>query len=435
MHATKCGHGDNPHQERKPYKYHNKSEGTFASKGVSSAHATGVSTSFSQGKGRESEKRIHKRRCSESRDTPVGANSDDQIREYERSNDYKRYFHLLESLWRKNEKVHKKPVTPDYILQEIDRFKHKKENKQDGHKHQNWLETIRLGFLQQFYHLKTEVGGKTLTAQYVIDAYGNNKELKPYRARDYSCFLFECFKNPIEPAKVDGGIITAEKIIQYLPSDKQNLCKLAEIKRYLCMNDILLDGKPVTAREVINLFDMSSYVKAPLFKGLFLQEAYFKSLLLDGKKITPDMVCEVFEGLNIEEGLRAKELFMKKLHARKIPFSDKIVTSEHDCEAFSVLNAEMSPHPIPGFQHRQPNQSQHKSLATCASKDVTGASMMLSQKGDPKILEEYFRSGKRWNNCVVTTADVLAFYERTKQLINYLNFLQSLWRNKTAHKR
>ena len=126
MHATKCGHGDNPLQEHKPYKYHNKSKGTFASKGVSSAHATGVSTSFSQGKGRESEKRIHKRRCSESRDTPVGANSDDQIREYERSNDYKRYFHLLESLWRKNEKVHKKPVTPDYILQEIDRFKHKK---------------------------------------------------------------------------------------------------------------------------------------------------------------------------------------------------------------------------------------------------------------------------------------------------------------------
>ena len=434
MHTTKCGHGDNPLQERKPYKYHNKSKGTFARKGVSSAHATGVSTSFSQEKGREIENRIHKRRCSEGRDTPrVGASSDDQIREYERSNNYKSYFHLLESLWRKNETVHKKPVTPDYILQEIDRFKHKKENKQDGPKHQNWLETIRLDFLHKCYYLKAEVDGKTLTAQYVINAYGNNKELNPYRARDYSYFLFECFKNPTDSATVDGGIITAEKIIQYFPSDKQNLCKLAEIKRYLCINNILLGGKPVTAREVIDLFDRSSHVKAPLFKGFFLQEAYFKNILLDGKKITPDMVCGVFEGLNTEKGRQAKEHFMEKLHERKIPFSDKIVTSEHDREAFSVLNAEMNPHPLPGFQHRQPNQSQHKSLAACASKDVAGASMMLNQKDDPKILEEYFHSGKRWNNCVVTTADVLASYERSKQLVGYLKFLQSLWCNKTAH--
>ena len=38
-----------------------------------------------------------------------------------------------------------------------------------------------------------------------------------------------------------------------------------------------------------------------------------------------------------------------------------------------------------------------------------------------------------WNNSVVTTADVLAFYESSKQWRGYFNFLQSLWRKKTKH--
>ena len=42
---------------------------------------------------------------------------------YERSNDYCKYFDLLASLWRKNAMVHKgQPVTPDFILTEIEAF-------------------------------------------------------------------------------------------------------------------------------------------------------------------------------------------------------------------------------------------------------------------------------------------------------------------------
>ena len=58
---------------------------------------------------------------------------------------------------------------------------------------------------------------------------------------------------------MDGGPITAEKVVEYCPDDTRSLCKLAEIKSYLCLNGIYLNGKPVEVGEVIDLYDRSSY--------------------------------------------------------------------------------------------------------------------------------------------------------------------------------
>ena len=67
----------------------------------------------------------------------------------------------------------------------------------------------------------------------MIDAYTRQNNNPPLPiAADYSYFLFECLKKQIT-AQVDGGPITADKIVEILPVQESNrLCKLAEYKAY-----------------------------------------------------------------------------------------------------------------------------------------------------------------------------------------------------------
>ena len=424
-------------------KYQHPSGGFHTGQSLLSPDVRVRSAPYSQGESREFgvnilERNVSHNYISPNVDVDVDVDADDlSLREYERLNKYNEYFHLLESLWRNNGVVHKnKPVTPDFILTEINRFSDKQELTKVGYIHRNKIERLRLNFLKEFYFSGAVVEGRKLTVESVINAYTNRIQFTSLIAAGYSHFLFECFKKQIV-AQVDGGPITAEKIVHTLPMEEYRLCRLAEYKAYFCLNEVNLYGKAIEVSEVMDLFDKSvhSHPKAPLYKALFVQNAFLNDMFLNGQKITFGMVCELFDVVSTKEAAEAKKSFISECEKRN---SINAKRASNEGEALSELNTEKSLPTLWGCKpKRQPNQSKYESLRACASQGLTQSSTentcLFSPHEDGRTLEYCFHRGERWNNSVVTTARVLDCYERFNQLVQYLNFLQSLWCNKNIH--
>ena len=265
-------------------KYQHPSGGFHTGQSLLSPDVRVRSAPYSQGESREFgvnilERNVSHNYISPNVDVDVDVDADDlSLREYERLNKYNEYFGLLGSLWRMNGMVHKnKPVTPDFILTEINRFSYQQEKTKMGNHHRNVIETLRLNFLKDFYHSGVVLEGRKLTAQYVIDAYKSRNKLPNPIATDFSSFLFECFKQGIA-AQVDGGPITAEKIVEILtrPSKKPYHANWLNIKHIFVLMGIYINGNAVEVKEVMELFDKSVHVhrKARLYKAFFVQNAF-----------------------------------------------------------------------------------------------------------------------------------------------------------------
>ena len=54
-------------------------------------------------------------------------------------------------------------------------------------------------------------------------------------------------------------------LLNTAPDDARSLCKLAEIKSYLCLNGIFLNGKTVEVGEVISIFSIDPVMRMHLY--------------------------------------------------------------------------------------------------------------------------------------------------------------------------